>query len=103
MSRRFARYLYGKQLVRRVRYVAVCLAMCVSVFGQPDGARGTMLASLVSTHDYVQKRASSYDRSGGNDDSRRIAAGSTIELLNDRARGLSLTSGSRSLRPRTTI
>jgi len=88
MSRRFARYLYGKQLVRRVRYVAVCLAMCVSVFGQPDGARGTMLASLVSTHDYVQKRASSYDRSGGNDDSRRIAAGSTIELLNDRGPGI---------------
>jgi hypothetical protein len=62
--------------------------MCSSVFGQPDGARDTMLSGLVSTHDYVQKRASSYDRSGGNDDFRKIAAGSTIELLNDRGPGI---------------
>jgi Protein of unknown function (DUF2961) len=88
MNWRFASFSYGRQLVRRVRYVLVCLVMCSSVFGQRDGLRETMLAGLVSTHDYVQKRASSYDRAGGNDDSRKIAAGSSIELLNDRGPGI---------------
>jgi len=88
MNWRFASFSYGRQLVRRVRYVLVCLVMCSSVFGQRDGLRETMLAGLVSTHDYVQKRASSYDRAGGNDDSRKIAAGSSIELLDDRGPGI---------------
>ncbi len=88
MSWRFANFTYGKLFVRRVRYVAVWLAMYSSVFGQPDAVRGTMMAGLASVHDYVQKRASSYDRSGGNDDSRKIAAGNTLELLNDRGPGI---------------
>ena len=88
MSWRFANFTYGKLFVRRVRYVAVWLAMYSSAFGQPDAVRGTMMAGLASVHDYVQKRASSYDRSGGNDDSRKIAAGNTLELLNDRGPGI---------------
>jgi len=88
MSWRFANFTYGKLFVRRVRYFAVWLAMYSSAFGQPDAVRGTMMAGLASVHDYVQKRASSYDRSGGNDDSRKIAAGNTLELLNDRGPGI---------------
>jgi hypothetical protein len=41
------------------------------------------LASLVSPHPYVQKRASSYDRSGGNEDFRKITHGDTLILLDD--------------------
>jgi hypothetical protein len=88
MNWRFASFFYGKRLLRRAACIAVCLVISSSVFGQTDGARDTMLSGLVLTHDYVQKRASSYDRSGGNDDWRKIAAGSTIELLNDRGPGI---------------
>ncbi|MGA2348112.1 MAG: hypothetical protein ABSF93_19030, partial [Candidatus Sulfotelmatobacter sp.] len=41
---------------------------------------GTWLANLPQAKDYVQKRASSYDRSGGNGDARTIAAGETLTL-----------------------
>ena len=47
-----------------------------------------MLSGLVSPHDYVQKRASSYDRTGGNDDFYKIAAGDTITLLDDAGPGI---------------
>jgi Protein of unknown function (DUF2961) len=46
------------------------------------------LSNLPHANDYVQKRASSYDRSGGNADSRPIAAGETIILLDDNGPGL---------------
>ena len=39
------------------------------------------LAGLSQARDYMQKRASSYDRSGGNADYRRIAPGATLVLM----------------------
>ncbi len=48
----------------------------------------TWLASLPQTRDYVQKRASSYDRSGGNADFRTIAPGETLTLLDEPGPGL---------------
>src|SRR3984885_3646309 len=48
----------------------------------------TWLAELPLAKDYVQKRASSYDRSGGNADARTIAAGETLTLLDDTGPGL---------------
>jgi len=45
------------------------------------------LAGLPQAKDYVQKRASSYDRSGGNADYRRIAPGETLVLLDERGPG----------------
>ena len=41
----------------------------------------TWLTDLPQAKDYVQKRVSSYDRSGGNGDARRIAGGETLTLL----------------------
>jgi hypothetical protein len=43
----------------------------------------TWLATLPQTKDYVQHRASSYDRSGGNDDFRTLAPGETLTLLDE--------------------
>ncbi len=40
-----------------------------------------LLSELPRPHEYVLKRVSSYDRSGGNADSRRIAPGETLTLL----------------------
>jgi hypothetical protein len=45
--------------------------------------RSEWLTNLPKAKDYVQKRASSYDRSGGNFDLRRLPAGETLTLLED--------------------
>ena len=64
------------------------LMTCACVWAQSDGGQSTMLSGLVSPHDYVQKRASSYDRTGGNDDFYKIKAGDTITLLDDSGPGI---------------
>jgi hypothetical protein len=46
------------------------------------------LSTLPQAKDYVQKRASSYDRSGGNGDARAIAPGETLTLLDEAGPGL---------------
>ena len=48
----------------------------------------TWLSSLPQAKDYVQKRTSSYDRSGANADFRTIAAGETLALLDDDGPGI---------------
>src|SRR5580704_10523325 len=48
----------------------------------------TWLADLPQAKDYVQKRVSSYDRSGGNADARQIAAGETLTLLDEAGPGV---------------
>ncbi|HTS09190.1 MAG TPA: hypothetical protein VMP68_26730, partial [Candidatus Eisenbacteria bacterium] len=48
----------------------------------------TWLSSLPEARDYVQHRASSYDRSGGNADARTIAPGETLTLLDDAGPGV---------------
>jgi D-arabinan exo alpha-(1,3)/(1,5)-arabinofuranosidase (non-reducing end) len=49
---------------------------------------GIWLSSLPQVKDYVQKRSSSYDRSGANADARTIAAGETLTLLDEAGPGL---------------
>ena len=46
------------------------------------------ISSLPQPKDYVQHRASSYDRSGANVDARRIAPGETFTLLDEAGPGL---------------
>jgi len=46
------------------------------------------LANLPQAKDYVQHRASSYDRSGGNADARTISPGETLTLLDEPGPGL---------------
>ncbi|HKU27156.1 MAG TPA: glycoside hydrolase family 172 protein, partial [Candidatus Sulfotelmatobacter sp.] len=46
------------------------------------------VSSLPQAKDYIQKRASSYDRSGANADFRPIAPGETLTLLDDSGPGL---------------
>jgi Protein of unknown function (DUF2961) len=57
--------------------------LSASVWAQSDVSRSAQLSSLITPHSYIQKRASSYDRSGGNDDFRKIAPGETLTLLDD--------------------
>ncbi len=64
------------------------LITCACVSGQSDAGRSTVLSGLASPHDYVHKRASSYDRTGGNDDFYKISAGNAITLLDDSGPGI---------------
>jgi hypothetical protein len=49
----------------------------------PACAQQDTLQSLTQPHDYTQKRASSYDRTGGNADYREIKPGDTLTLLDE--------------------
>jgi hypothetical protein len=94
-------HLYTMQLSRQSRWwilqqlVRLCCVhnlpmICVvvslmgsGVWAQSESDRSAQLSALVVPHTYVQKRASSYDRSGGNDDFVKIAPAETITLLDD--------------------
>jgi hypothetical protein len=67
------------------------LLSCTAVFAQGAAAvpeTGDWLRTLTQPHDYVQKRSSSYDRSGGNADFRPIAPGATLTLLDEQGPGI---------------
>jgi hypothetical protein len=53
-----------------------------------DPASGDSLSALVRTHEYIQHRSSSYDRSGANDDARPIDPGTTLTLLDEPGPGV---------------
>jgi D-arabinan exo alpha-(1,3)/(1,5)-arabinofuranosidase (non-reducing end) len=54
-----------------------------NALAQNPASLSGLLASLTEPHDYVLKRVSSYDRTGGNADFRRIAPGETLTLLDE--------------------
>jgi D-arabinan exo alpha-(1,3)/(1,5)-arabinofuranosidase (non-reducing end) len=64
---------------------ALILAVAAPVFPQD---RSGWLANLPKEKDYVQKRASSYDRSGGNFDLQRLPPGETLTLLEESGPGI---------------
>ena len=61
--------------------LVMCLMMSASVLAQSEGGQSALLSGLISPHNYVQKRASSYDRTGGNDDFFKIAPAGTLTIL----------------------
>lgn len=61
------------------------LFFAVQVAAQGNSA---WLSSLPEAKDYTQHRASSYDRTGANADSRRISPGETLTLLDETGPGL---------------
>jgi Protein of unknown function (DUF2961) len=64
---------------------ATALLLCCTALAQDPA---NPLSSLPAAKDYVQHRASSYDRSGGNADARQIATGETLTLLDQAGPGL---------------
>lgn len=74
---------HGVRVLRCALFTLLLATICCSCFGQ-DGA----LANLIAPHDYVQKRVSSYDKSGGNADAIRVKAGSTATLLDATGPGI---------------
>jgi D-arabinan exo alpha-(1,3)/(1,5)-arabinofuranosidase (non-reducing end) len=64
--------------------VACCCVFAPIAFAQ---TASEWLAGLPQGKDYVQKRASSYDRSGGNADYRKIAPGEILVLMDEHGPG----------------
>ena len=64
--------------------IFACCVFSAITFAQ---SASEWLAELPQAKDYVQRRASSYDRSGGNADYRRIAPGETLVLMDERGPG----------------
>ncbi len=64
------------------------LPACIFGAAQSDPGRDTFLPGLIAQHKYIQKRASSYDRAGGNEDAVKIAPGATATLLDDVGPGI---------------
>ena len=64
--------------------ILIFVATAITASAQDTGA---WLSDLAKPHDYVLKRSSSYDTSGGNDDYRPLAPGETLTLLNERGPG----------------
>jgi len=71
-----------------VRILLLTLALSVSGVAQTEINTTDLLSGLPAARDYVQKRSSSYDRSGGNADSRVIAPGQTLTLVDDTGPGI---------------
>ena len=74
--------------MRQFFLLLLLLSLPVSLRAQSCGGSGESLSGLMRPHDYVQKRVSSYDRSGGNADARQIAPGDTLEVLDAAGPGI---------------
>jgi hypothetical protein len=70
--------------------LAVAVLVFASLLGRMTAQNSSdigILSDLPRLHDYVLKRSSSYDRSGGNDDFRRVHPGQTITVLDENGPG----------------
>src|SRR5438445_8094045 len=74
--------------MRKPVLLLAVLGIAASALAQDPGEQGGVLSSLTEPKDYVQKRSSSYDRTGGNKDYRRIAPGETLTLLDEDGPGV---------------
>lgn len=74
--------------MRKLFLLTFVLFISAPVYAQSCAGSAESLLSLTQPRDYVQKRVSSYDRSGGNADARSIAPGATLELLDVTGPGL---------------
>ena len=66
------------------RVVFLLLVSCAAVYGQSQA----WLGGLAAPRDYIQKRVSSYDHSGGNGDYKKIAPGDTLTILDESGPGI---------------
>lgn len=67
--------------MRKLSTFLVALGLALPGLAQDPGGTRSLLTGLTAPQDYLLKRASSYDRSGGNADYRRIAPGETLVLM----------------------
>src|ERR1700746_2738386 len=68
--------------------LVILFLVCLLTFPLIAQDSSAWLSSLPQPKDYVQHRSSSYDRSGGNADTRHVAPGQTLSLLAEAGPGL---------------
>lgn len=73
-----------RMIGRSGQVVLLLLLSCGVLYAQSR----EWISGLTEPHDYVQKRVSSYDRSGGNEDFRTIAPGETLTILDEAGPGI---------------
>lgn len=71
-----------------MKQLVILLAFCSLTIDLAAQDPSTWLSTLPQEKDYVQHRASSYDRTGANADFRPIAPGETLTLLDENGSGL---------------
>src|SRR5215469_5681624 len=64
-----------------MRSLLLLLALALALPAPAQEPASVTLSDLTRPHDYVLKRSSSYDRTGGNEDYRELAPGGTLTLL----------------------
>src|SRR6516225_3050697 len=76
--------------MRRLMLLPALLALTAPARAQvsDEALSGAPMARLTQTKDYVLRRASSYDRTGGNADYRTIAPGETLTLMDEAGPGV---------------
>jgi len=74
--------------MRAVKRLAVAALLLLVGCGALSGQGSSWLGGLTQPQDYVQKRVSSYDRSGGNEDFRAIGPGETFTVLDEPGPGI---------------
>src|SRR5437867_3509250 len=74
--------------MRKIGLLLAVLGLAIPISAQTPGSSQGWLSALTAPQDYVQKRSSSYDRTGGNEDYRRVAPGATLTLLDEAGPGI---------------
>ncbi len=68
--------------------IGVGFLLCALFVCIPARSQEVALDSLITKHDYVQKRISSYDKTGGNGDAVGVAPGATFTVLDQPGPGI---------------
>jgi hypothetical protein len=74
--------------MRKLTILIAIFALAAPALAQNSGNLSGLMPDLVEPHDYVLKRASSYDRTGANADFRKLPAGETLTLLEEPGPGV---------------
>ena len=74
--------------MRKLTMLIAVFALAAPALAQNSTNLSGLMPDLVEPHDYVLKRVSSYDRSGGNADYRKLPAGETLTLLEEPGPGV---------------
>jgi Protein of unknown function (DUF2961) len=78
---------FRRPIMHRIRLAALGILLFSAAGAVNAQAPAESLSNLTKPHDYVLKRISSYDRTGGNDDYRPLAPGETLTLLDEAGPG----------------
>ncbi len=69
--------------MKKIGFLLIIVGLVAGAFAQEPADLSGLMPRLPEPHDYVLKRVSSYDRSGGNADARKVAPGETFTVFEE--------------------